>query len=91
MADPCHSVTQSMELKYNNYADPYYSATCQTFATPEDLTADGIEALALWFRGKATNDNDSMFFALEDSDANFGIVTYFSSDDPNLSRTSWSN
>jgi len=49
-----HSGVQSVPLYYDNATaeKKYYSEARRTWTQPQDLTAGGMTALSLWFRGK---------------------------------------
>jgi len=42
---------QAMPLYFENSAIPYKSEAERTWATPQDLTAEGVTDLSLWFKG----------------------------------------
>jgi hypothetical protein len=48
-----HSGGQSMPLQYDNTATPFYSEAERTFATPQNWTDKGADALRLYVRGRA--------------------------------------
>ncbi len=49
-----HGGKQSMPFEYNNVKAPYYSEAERTFDTPQDLTGNGANSLALWYVGFPT-------------------------------------
>ena len=50
-----HSGKQSMPLKYDNTAAPFYSEATWTFDGSQNWTASGIKSLSLYFQGAAGN------------------------------------
>ena len=48
-----HSGSQSMPLQYDNSASPFHAEAEREFATPQDWTANGADALILHLRGDA--------------------------------------
>ena len=42
---------QAMPMDYNNVISPWYSEADRTWPTPQDWTANGVQALTLHFRG----------------------------------------
>ncbi len=49
-----HGGSQSMPLQYDNTDSPYYSEADREFATAQDWTAHGADALVLYLRGHAS-------------------------------------
>ena len=62
-----HGGKQSMPFYYYNLKSPFYSEGERTFATPQDWTKGGGNALSLWFRGQASNTADPLYVTLEDN------------------------
>lgn len=62
-----HGGKQSMPFSYYNLTAPFYSEVARTFATPQDWTTGGSNALSLWLRGTASNAADPLYVALEDA------------------------
>jgi hypothetical protein len=62
-----HGGKQSLPLYYDNTTLPFYSEVERTFATPQNWTTGGSNALSLWFRGKASNAADPLYVTLEDA------------------------
>jgi hypothetical protein len=80
-----NSGLQSMDLNY--YAGYYtYGEVCRTYDSPQDWTVRGIKALTLWFRGEATNQDERLYVALEDSTGKRAEVEYPS---PDLQSEAW--
>jgi len=48
-----HGGSQSMPLQYDNSASPFHAEAEREFATPQDWTANGADALILHLRGDA--------------------------------------
>jgi len=47
-----HGGAQSMPLYYDNDQAPFYSEASRTFASAQNWTAGGMDALGLWVRGR---------------------------------------
>ena len=62
-----HGGKASMPMDYNNVPKPYYSEAERTFATAQDWTAGGADALVLFIRGKTGNWASPVYVALTDS------------------------
>jgi len=50
-----HGDKQSMPLKYDNTASPFYSEATRTFGGSQNWTANGVKSLSLYFQGAAGN------------------------------------
>ena len=50
-----HGGLQSMPFDYNNINSPYYSEAELEFVPVQNWTANGVDALTLWFRGNAVS------------------------------------
>jgi hypothetical protein len=72
----------SMKIVYDG-ASPYRYEGVRTYGTAQDWTAQNIEVLDVWFRGKSTNDAEQMYVTLSD-DTNSATVVY---DDPNAVKS----
>ena len=71
-----HSGGQSMPLDYNNVNSPYYSETSRTWATPQNFTANGANALVLYVSGNLTNAPEPLYVGLEDTAMRVGVVVH---------------
>jgi hypothetical protein len=61
-----HGGRQSMPLKYDNSASPFYSEAERIFDSAQDWTVGGGDSLRLYFRGEATNSAQTLYITLED-------------------------
>jgi len=79
---------QSMPLNYDNISSPFYSEAELEFSPAEDWTVNGVDTLALFFRGAANNGEGSLYVAVEDA---AGKVVAIGSDADLTSRnwTEW--
>jgi hypothetical protein len=82
-----HSGKQSMPLDYNNVKAPFYSEAEQEFATAQDWTANGIDTLVLYVRGRPVNDQAKLYVVLKDASNHSGIVTH--PDTAVVTATTW--
>ena len=87
-----NSGSQSMRNNYFNSASFGYCGAYIDFgASLQDLTANGLAAMSLYFSGKTTNTitaNDELYITLEDNDGN--VATVYRDDDVNDSKlTTW--
>jgi len=71
-----YSGKQSLPLDYNNIDAPFYSEAELVFAPVQDWTADGIDTLVLYVRGRSANVAETLYLGLEDSTGRKGFVTY---------------
>ena len=71
-----HGGGQSMPLDYNNVKSPYYSETERTWDTPQNWTSQQVNRLALYVKGKLTNEPAMLYIAVEDKAGHIGIVSY---------------
>ncbi|OHB68889.1 MAG: hypothetical protein A2Y77_04930 [Planctomycetes bacterium RBG_13_62_9] len=69
-----HGGKQAMPLDYNNVAAPFYSEAEQEFAPTQDWTANGVEALVLYVRGRLVNSASPLYVGIEDAATHVGIV-----------------
>jgi hypothetical protein len=76
---------QAMPLYYDNSATPYYSEADRTWAAPQDWTAEGVNTLSLWIKGKADNAAEAVYIVLAD---NLGNVATLSNADPDAAKNS---
>ena len=60
----------SMRFEFQNQYDPYFTEAIRTFNSPQDWTAQGVEALSLSFIGEHENMEHLMYFKLEDAAGN---------------------
>jgi len=60
----------SMRFEFQNQYEPYVTEATRTFNSPQDWTAQGVEALSLSFIGEHENMEHLMYFKLEDSAGN---------------------
>jgi hypothetical protein len=75
--------TKAMEFSYeNDFGGPYYSEAEADIADLEagpDWTTGGADSIVINFYGQSTNAadaNNQMYFAVEDGDDNFALITY---------------
>ncbi len=80
-----HGGKQSMPLDYNNLKSPFYSEAQREFSPLENWTTDGIDTLALFFRGNVSNGPGKLYIAIEDSAGKVGVAT----SDAALTTTTW--
>jgi hypothetical protein len=71
-----HGGLQSMPFDYNNTGAPFYSEAQQDFATAQDWTADGVDTLVLFVRGRLINRAVPMYVGLEDASQNAAVVIH---------------
>ena len=93
--EPSHWGQNAMEIwYYNGGGYDSYSAGSRTPDTT-DWTADGIETVLLWFKGKTINDGAEFYVELEDTSGKVAKLTYNDANgvpdvnaiqDPNWSR-----
>ena len=57
----------SMRFEFQNQYEPYFTEATRTFNSPEDWTAQGVEALSLLFVGEHENMEHPMYLKLEDA------------------------
>ena len=62
-----HDGEQSMPMEYDNVDEPWYSKAERTWEKPQDWAVDEADTLTLYFRGKAYNDPEPLYLAVEDS------------------------
>lgn len=62
-----HSGLQSMPLDYNNIDAPFYSEAEREFASAQDWTVDGADALVLFVKGRYVNDAAPVYVRLQDT------------------------
>jgi len=57
----------SMRFEFQNQYEPYFTEATRTFSSPQDWTAQGVEALSLLFIGEHENSEHLMYLKLEDA------------------------
>ena len=57
----------SMRFEFQNQYEPYFTEATQTFNSPQDWTAQAVEALSLSFIGEHENMEHLMYLKLEDA------------------------
>ena len=67
---------QSMELRYSNEGSNSYSEAALTFDCNTLWASSGGDVLAVFFKGKAGNDADSMYAVVEDANGATATVAY---------------
>ncbi len=72
---------QSMPLRYDNTAAPFYSETSRTWPTAQDWTANGANTLMLFVRGNGNNSPSQLHIAIEDESKHTATVIH---PDPNI-------
>jgi internalin A len=82
-----HGGRQSMPLQYDNAKEPWYSQTGRTWTTPRDWTANDMDTLRLFVRGKPTNGPDDLYIMLEDEGDH--VVTVAHPDSATLLTARW--
>ncbi len=60
----------SMRFEFQNQYEPYVTEATRTFNSPQDWTAQGVEALSLSFVGENENMEHLMYLKLEDAAGN---------------------
>lgn len=71
-----HGGGQSMPVDYNNVNSPYFSEIERTWTAAQDWTAEGVDTLTFYFRGRTTNGPEPLYVALKDSAGKTGFVTH---------------
>jgi len=72
-----HGGKQSLPLKYDNSASPFYSEAEREFPQVQDWTAHGADSLSLWVRGvAATNSPAALYVMIEDSAGKTATATH---------------
>jgi len=80
-----HGGLQSMPLLYNNAPGAAaYSEATLTLSYPRDWTENGVNALVIWFRGKADNAAEPLYVAIANSGGAPMAVAY---DGANVAQT----
>jgi hypothetical protein len=82
-----HGGKQSMPLDYNNVKSPFYSEAEQEFATAQNWTANGIDTLVLYVRGRPINDKATLYVVLTDASNKSGSVA--NADTAVVTATAW--
>ncbi len=81
---PCvfiaHTGRQSMQFYYENTGSASHSEAVRTWVTPQDRTVCEMDTLTLYVHGRAKNEPDCLYVALEDSDGCIAVVV---NPDPN--------
>jgi len=57
----------SMRFEFQNQYEPYFTEATRTFDSPQDWTAQAVEALSLLFIGEHENMEHLMYLKLEDA------------------------
>ena len=57
----------SMRFELQNQYEPYFTEATRTFGSPQDWTAQGVQALSLYFIGEHENSEHLMYLKLEDA------------------------
>lgn len=60
----------SMRFEFQNQYEPYFTEATRTFNSPQDWTAQAVEALSLSFIGERENMEHLMYLKLEDAAGN---------------------
>ncbi|MCH8119554.1 MAG: hypothetical protein IIC00_07490 [Planctomycetes bacterium] len=60
----------SMRFEFQNQYEPYFTEATRTFNSPQDWTAQGVQALSLSFVGERENMEHLMYLKLEDAAGN---------------------
>ncbi len=60
----------SMRFEFQNQYEPYFTEATRTFDSPRDWTAQGVQALSLFFVGEHVNAEHLMYLNLEDNSGN---------------------
>ena len=71
-----HGGKQSMPLEYDNISAPHYAEAERTWATPQDWTANGVDALTLHIKGKGDNGPDPLYATIEDGAGRSATAVY---------------
>jgi len=71
-----HGGKQAMPLDYNNVNAPYYSEAERIWTPQENWTADGVDTLVLYVRGRTANGNEALYLVVEDSAGKKATVKY---------------
>jgi len=80
-----HGGLQSMPLRYDNTASPFYSEAERTFASPQDWTAHGADTLCVYFQGAAAsagNSAEGLYLTVKDNSGKSGTIVH-----PNAAAT----
>ena len=71
-----HEGSQSMPLDYNNANAPFYSEAEQTWSTPQNWTANNMDTLTVYFRGRLSNGQEKLYVTLKDSAGKAGTAVH---------------
>jgi len=74
-----HGGRQSLPLRYDNAAAPFYSEAERTFASPQDWTAHGGDTLCVYFQGRAAsagNSAEGLYLTVKDSSGKSKTVAH---------------
>jgi hypothetical protein len=71
-----HGGSQSMPLLYNNTDGVTNSEVVRTLTSPRDWTAEAVEQLSLWFRGRSANAAEPLYVAVANSTGTPAVVAY---------------
>jgi ankyrin repeat protein len=78
---------QAMPLNYDNTAAPFFSEAKRSWAVPQDWTAEGVDTLSLWFKGKADNAAEPIYLRIADSLGN--VATIVNSEPDAAKKANW--
>ncbi len=70
-----YSGYQAMPMDFNNAIDPFYSEAERTWATPQNWTVGGVNALVLYIQGDTLEGVTQLYVVLEDSSGNSAVVS----------------
>ena len=71
-----HGGKQSMPLEYDNISAPHYAEAERTWATPQDWTVNGVDALTLHIKGKGDNGPDPLYAMIEDGAGRSAVIAH---------------
>jgi len=69
-----HGGYQSMPLAYDNTVAPFYSEADRTWTPSQNWTVNGVDGLTLFVRGRAGNDPEGLYVAIEDSSGRVAVA-----------------
>jgi len=86
--DDGRSGSKSAKLDYYNRSNFRYSELSYAFDEPQDLAAANVQAIAVFFKGMASNQGDKIYVALEDTSGK-SAVSFYGGGEDDLKKESW--
>jgi hypothetical protein len=69
-----NSGRQALPLYYDNTTTPYYSEAERTWTVAQDWTAEGMDTLSLWVRGRRANSQEDLYIVVQDSSNHTSVI-----------------